>query len=127
MFGIPAIPLMWKVGIGAAIVLGAAAYGYDKGGERVQSKWDAAESKAAADALYDYMRTQADIDSKVTLARANTDQRIADATTRATKLQGELNAIRTRKPLPPACVLDDERVQWANRTLGYTAADGALR
>lgn len=124
MFG---TSLLWKAGIGAAVVAGAFAYGYDKGGERVQSKWDAATDKAAADALYRYMERQTTLDiNLVAINKAATD-RIAANNAKAKSLQGELNEIRNRKPLPAVCVLDDERVQWANRALGYTGADGAMR
>lgn len=124
MFG---LSLAWKLGIGAVIVLGAFGYGYDLGGDRIKAKWDAANNEAAADALYRYMERQTTLDVSVVAINKSVVARIAAINAKASGLQGELNAIRTRNPLPADCVLDDERVRWANNALGYTAADGAMR
>lgn len=132
MFNLAAIPLAYR--IGAIVLAGLALYGYARnaGVQAERTRWEARQAQAAEQSLIDYMAKQQRIDTAVVQAGKDADQRIAQANTTASTLQAQLNAIRSRKPIPaanpgcPAHVLDDERVQWANRALGYTTAPAGL-
>lgn len=132
MFNLSTIPVVYR--IGAILLAGLALYGYARnaGVQAERTRWEARQAQAAEQSLIDYIAKQQRIDTAVVKAGKDADTRIAQASATASTLQAKLNAIRARKPLPsptpgcPAHVLDDERVQWANRALGYTTAPVGL-
>ncbi len=111
----------WQVWAGSAAIgllatwhFHAVSKAHDKGVAEVTAKWDASNAESAKAAAIERAALESRLKASSATIISDTNARILKAESAASSALEKLRAIKSAKPVPAGCIVDPDRVLWAN-------------